>query len=296
MSDEYALFLGCTIPTKEFGYEASTRKVFEALGIGLEDMEGYICCGYPAETPIAHDTWLAMAAYNIALAEEKGLDLVTPCNGCFSSLKKANIILKEDKAQSEKTNAELKKLGKKYNGTIEVKHIAEVLHENMEKINELVKNPLKDISVAPHTGCHIVKPSEYLQVDDPNDPKILDELVEITGAKSLDYIDKNMCCGNVLRGLDEEVSVAIAREKMKRVKEADADCMTTICPACHLQYDIGQLEIKSKLKEEYNIPVLHYPQLLGLAMGIAPEELGMDQLKVKANKVMEKGGIKQDGV
>jgi heterodisulfide reductase subunit B len=291
MSDEYALYLGCTIPTKEFGYEASTRKVCEVLDIGLHDLEGYICCGYPAETPVAHDTWLAMAAYNIALAEEKGLDLVTPCNGCFNSLKRANTILKEDKALREKTNKELSKLGRKYKGTVEVKHIAEVLYDHKEKISENVKKPLKDISVAPHIGCHIVKPSEFMQVDDPNNPKILDELVEITGAKSLDYIDKNMCCGNVLRGLEEEVSVSIAREKLKRIKEVNADCMTTICPACHLQYDIGQLEIKSKFKEEYNIPVLHYPQLLGLAMGLDPQELGMDQLKVKANAVMEKGGI-----
>lgn len=290
MSDRYALFLGCTIPTKEFGYEASTRRVCEVLGIGLEDLEGYICCGYPAETPIAHDTWLAMAAYNIALAEEKGLDIVTPCNGCFNSLKRANTVLKEDPKLQRRINKFLSKLDRTFKGTVEVKHLAQVLYEHREEIREKVNKPLRDISVAPHLGCHIIKPSEFMQVDDPNDPKILDELVEMTGAKSLDYIDKNMCCGNVLRGLEEEVSVSMAREKLKRVKDANADCMTTVCPACHLQYDIGQLEIKSKYKEEYNIPVLHYPQLLGLALGLGPEELGINLLKAKANTVLEKGG------
>lgn len=291
MSDRYALFLGCTIPTKEFGYEASTRRVCDALGIDLEDLEGYICCGYPAETPIAHDTWLTMAAYNIALAEEKGLDIVAPCNGCFNSLKKANTFLKRDPELLERINEFLSKLDRNFKGTVEVKHLAEVLYEHREKIREKVKKPLQNISVAPHLGCHIVKPSEVMQVDDPNNPKILDELVEMTGAKSLNYIDKNMCCGNVLRGLEEEVSVSMAKEKLMNIKDANADCMTTICPACHLQYDIGQLEIKSKYKEEYNIPVLHYPQLLGLALGLNPEELGIDLLKVKANAVLEKGGI-----
>lgn len=290
MSGRHALFLGCTIPIKEFGYEASMRKVCEVLNIGLEDLEGYICCGYPAETPIAHDTWLTMAAYNITLAEEKNLGIVTPCNGCFNSLKKANTILKGDQKLRERINKFLSKLDRNFKGTVEVKHLVQVLHEHREEIREKVKKPLQDISVAPHLGCHIVKPSEFMQVDDPNDPKILDELVEMTGAKSLNYIDKNMCCGNVLRGLEEGVSASIAKEKLKNVKDVNADCMTTVCPACHLQYDIGQLEIKSKYKEEYNIPVLHYPQLLGLALGLGPEELGINLLKVKANTVLEKGG------
>ncbi len=291
MSDRYALYLGCTIPTKEFGYEASLRKVCDALRIGLEDMEGYICCGYPSETPIAHDTWLAMAAYNIALAEEKGLNIITPCNGCFNSLKKANIILKDNSELLEKTNKTLSKLGKKFEGKIEVKHIAEVLHEHEKDIRASLKKPLGKISVASHTGCHILKPSEFMQVDDPNNPRILDELVEMIGAKTIDFIDKNLCCGNVLRGIDDKTSVAITREKLKRVKEEKADCMTTICPACHIQYEMGQLEIKSKYKEDYNIPVLHYPQLLGLALGFGPEELGINLLKVKANAVLEKEGI-----
>lgn len=291
MSGEYALYLGCTIPTKEFAYEASTRRVCDVLEIGLVDMEGYICCGYPAETPISHDTWLTMAAYNIAMAEEKGLDILTPCNGCFNSLKRANIVLKEDPKLMERINGFLSKRDKTFKGEIEVKHLAQVLKEHKEEIQKKVKRPLQGITVAPHLGCHIIKPSEFMQVDDPNDPVILDELVELTGAKSLDYVDKNMCCGNVLRGLEEGVSVSMAREKLKRVKEVKADCMTTICPACHLQYDIGQLEIKSKHKEDYGIPVLHYPQLLGLAFGLDPKELGIDLLKVKANSVLEKGGI-----
>jgi heterodisulfide reductase subunit B len=284
VTDKYALFLGCTIPTKDFSYEASLRRVCEKLGVELSDMEGYICCGYPSETPVAHDTWLAMSAYNIALAEEMGLDMVVPCNGCYGALKRANTILKEDANEREHINSVLKDTGKQFKGEIEIKHLIEVLHSQKDEIAKHIKNPLK-IAAAPHLGCHIIRPSEIMQLDNPH---VLDEMIELTGAESMDYITKDKCCGNVLRGLDEKISLELSKEKLAEIKDAKADCMITICPACHIQYDLGQMEIKTKYKEEYGIPVLHYPQLLGLAMGISADELGISFLKVKADEMLAK--------
>lgn len=284
MTDKYALFLGCTIPTKDFSYEASLRKVCEKIGIEIADMEGYICCGYPSETPVAHDTWLAMSAYNIALAEELGLDMMVPCNGCYGALKRANKILKENSAEKDHINSILEDTGKQVRGEIEIMHLIEVLHSRKDEIEKLIKKPVK-ISAAPHLGCHIIRPSDIMEFDNPD---ILDEMIELTGAESVDYISKDMCCGNVLRGLDEKISLEISKEKLQDIKEAEADCMITICPACHIQYDLGQMEIKTKYKEEYGIPVLHYPQLLGLAMGLGADELGITFLKVKADEMLAK--------
>ncbi len=284
MTDKYALFLGCTIPTKDFSYEASLRRVCEKIGIELVDMEGYICCGYPSETPVAHDTWLAMSAYNIALAEELGVDMVVPCNGCYGALKRANKILKEDAKEREDINKILKDTGHQVKGEIEVIHLIEVLHSKKEEIEKLIKKPV-NIAAAPHLGCHIIRPSDIMQLENPG---ILDEMIELTGAESVDYISKDKCCGNVLRGLDEKISLEISKEKLQELKDTGADCMITICPACHIQYDLGQMEIKTKYKEEYGIPVLHYPQLLGLAMGLGADELGIPFLKVKADKMLAK--------
>jgi len=229
-----------------------------------------------------------MAAYNLALAEEKGLDILALCNGCVNSLKKANFLLKKNEDLKSEVNEILAKTGKEYKGTIEVKHLVQIFYEDIgiEKLKKKIKNPLK-LKVASHTGCHLIKPSYAMQFDDPEQPKILDELIEVTGAKSVDYMYKNMCCGQPIRGVNDEVSLKIAKEKLTHIKEANADCMITICPACNIQYDLGQLEIKSKFKEEYNIPVLHYPELLGLALGIDKKELGiLATHRAKADKIL----------
>lgn len=281
---KYALYLGCTIPTKDFSYEASFRKVFSKLGIKLVDMEGYICCGYPLETPLAHDTWLAMSAYNISLAEEMDLDMMVPCNGCFGALKRANTVLKENEGDRKRINSVLKELGKEFKGKIQIKHLIEVLYSQKDEISKHIKKPLK-IMAAAHLGCHAVKPSEIMKISNPH---ILDEMIEITGATSIDYITKEKCCGNVLRGLEDKLSLEMTREKLVELKDTEADCIVTVCPACRIQYDLGQMEIRSRYKEDYGIPVLQYPQLLGLAMGISPDELGISFHKVKADKILEK--------
>jgi len=285
---KYALYLGCIIPTRLIGYEISSRKVCEKLGIELVDLEDYICCGTPIKN-ISHKTWLAMAAYNLALAEEKKLDILTLCNGCANSLRMANAKLKASPELKKEINEILKKLGKKYEGSVEVKHLIKVLYEDVgiKGIAQKVVKPLKDLRAASHVGCHTIRPSLVMQHDDPEMPRILDELIEATGGKSLDYMYKIKCCGQPIRGVNDEASFEIAREKLKNVKAVGANCMVTVCPACNLQFDLGQLEIKSKFKEEYNIPVMHYPELLALAMGLKKEELGVETHRVKPFELLK---------
>ncbi len=284
-----AFYLGCVIPAKLPNYELSARKVFEKLGVELVDMEDFICCGFPFEL-FNHETWLKMAAYNLALAEKQGLNIVTLCNGCANSLAHANKLLKEDSKKREEVNEFLKKYGLEFKGTIEVKHFIRVLYEDigLDKIKENITKELSEFKLATHTGCHVVRPSEYMDsFDNPIKPTKLDELVNITKANNINYLTKNLCCGNTSRGLNDNVSIELLRRKMKDLSKHEVDALVTICPACYLQYEMGQLELKTKFKEVYNVPVVHYPQILGLAMGMSAKEVGLDMNKIKPKKIIE---------
>ena len=288
----YAFFLGCVMPNRYPGLEAAMRRVAEVLGIELLDIEGASCCPPPGVVKSFHKpTWLAIAARNLSLAEALNADATTLCSGCYGTLKDANMILKEDPLMREKVNTILHEFGKKFRGSIDVKHIVEVLYYNIgiEKLREFVKRPL-NLKVAVHYGCHLLKPKKYRRVESSERPTLLDELVEVLGAKSVPYRDKMMCCGagGGLRSSFPDVSVDITKEKIKNIKNAGAECIITPCVFCHLQFDIGQINIRSKLGLEFNIPVLHYAQLLGLALELQPEELGLYSNAISTDSVMKK--------
>lgn len=289
---KYAFFLGCVMPNRYPGLEAAMRRVAEVLGIELLDIEGASCCPPPGVVKSFHKpTWLAVAARNLSLAEALNADAITLCSGCYGTLKDANIVLKEDPAMRDKANAILHTFGKKFRGSIDVKHIVEVLYYNVgiKKLREIVKKPL-NLKVAVHYGCHLLKPKKYRRVESSERPTLLDELVEAIGAKSVPYRDKMMCCGagGGLRSSFPDVSMDIAKEKLENIKNAGADCVITPCVFCHLQFDIGQIDIRNKLGLQFNIPVLHYVQLLGLALGLQPEKLGLYSNAVSTDSVIKK--------
>jgi heterodisulfide reductase subunit B2 len=287
---KYAFYLGCVIPARLFAYEASSRKVCKELGIELVDMENYICCGTPIEA-VSHKTWLAMSAYNLALAQEKGLDILTLCNGCANSLRMVNAKLKEDPGLLKEINGVLEKLdmGMEYRGGVDVKHFIKVLYEDVgiEEIKKKVKKPLTELVAASHVGCHVLRPGKVMRHDSPERPRILDELIEATGAKTVDYLYKTECCGQPIRGLNDDVSLALLQKKLGNIKDAKANVLVTICPACNMQFDMGQVEIRQKFKVNYDIPVMHYPELLGLAFGMSKEELGVQTHKIKPVNLMK---------
>jgi len=267
---KYLIFLGCVIPYRLSSYEISARKVLQALGVELVEMPEYNCCGFPMD-PIDHDTMLTLAARNLCVAEREGLNILTLCNGCFGTLHKANKTLKEDKEEREKINGYLKEFGMEFKGTIEVKHLVHVLVEDVgfEKIKNAVKKPLTNLRVAQHTGCHIVRPKKIIGKDDPEDPKLLKQLIALTGAKCLDYMDEAECCGNPIIGVNEAIPFQMAKEKLDHIMAVGAQALITVCPFCHMMYDLNQPRIERTFNTKIGIPVLHYPQLLGLAMGFS---------------------------
>ena len=288
MSSKYLIFLGCAVPYRVSSYEISARKVLQKLGVELVEMPEFNCCGLPLD-PVSHETMLILAARNLALAEQQGLNILTLCPGCAGTLKKVNKILKEDKELREQINDHLKESGLEFKGNVETKHILQVLMEDvgLEKIRKAVVNPLTKLKVAEHVGCHLLRPKEYIGFDDPEDPKTLKRLIEATGATFLDYINETECCGAPSVGVSDKVALQLARDKLNHVKMVEAQALITICPFCHIMFDTNELRIERMFSETYGIPVLHYPQLLGLAMGIPPEELAFKELRVDTSKILQ---------
>ncbi|MHA1721854.1 MAG: CoB--CoM heterodisulfide reductase iron-sulfur subunit B family protein [Candidatus Baldrarchaeia archaeon] len=287
---KYAYYLGCWIPARVNQYDLSTRVVAKKLGIELVDLEGAGCCGTVLVRSVNFKTNLVMSARILALAKNMGLDLLVLCNGCYESLMEAENLVKTNENLREQVNTILKSTDNLvYEGDEKIKHLIQVLYDDigLERLRDEIKRPLDGLRVAVHYGCHILRPSSRLKFDNAENPKILDELVEITGAKSIYWPLKLWCCGSPMLAVDRNLSLSIAGMKLKSAKEAGADCIVTICPSCQIQFDTLQPEISKVTGEQYNMPVLLYPQLLGLALGFTPEEVGLHLNKISAESLLK---------
>ena len=290
---EIAYFIGCIMPNRYPGIEKATRILFEALDIELKDMDGASCCPAPGVLgSFDEETWATISARNLTLAEDMGADIMTECNGCFGSLFEANHMLKEDEDKRAKINENLSEIGREFKGTTNVKHLAQILRDDIgfEKISSLIEKPL-DLNVAVHYGCHFLKPTDEIGIEEQaENPSILDDLVEITGAKSVDYKDKMMCCGagGGLRSRDLDVTTSFTKEKLDHMTPAGVDAIVNVCPFCHLQFDQGQVEVNERYGTDFALPVFHLAQLYGLAMGLSAEELTFDAQKIDATPAIKK--------
>ncbi len=297
MSSKFLIFLGCAIPYRVSAYEISARKVLQKLGVELVEMPEFNCCGLPLD-PVSHEAMLVLATKNLALAEQKGLPILTLCPGCAGTLKKVNKILGEDKTLRGHINGHLKGTGLEFKGSVTTKHLMQLLLEDvgLEKIEKTVVKPLTMLKVAEHNGCHILRPKEYIDFDNAENPQALKTLIEATGATCLDYMDETECCGAPSVGVSDKVALRLARDKLSHIKLVGAQALITICPFCHIMYDTNELRIEKMFNETYGIPILHYTQLLGLALGILPEELVLNELRVEASKIIEQvtEGAKSD--
>ncbi|MFA5869036.1 MAG: CoB--CoM heterodisulfide reductase iron-sulfur subunit B family protein [Candidatus Bathyarchaeia archaeon] len=289
----HALFLGCFIPVRLPHIEAVARRVLPELGVELADVEGFSCCPEPVGFLTDRITALTVAARNISLAEEVGLDIITLCNGCTYTLRQANETLKADPDLRERVNGILAETGHAFRGTVEVRHFAQVLHKQVgiEKIRSAVRKPLTGLRVACHPGCHILSPPDAMGFDDPFDPVVLDEMVAALGAEPVDWDRRTLCCGWTLTNYgDKESANRLLGAKLEAMRAAGADCSAVICPQCFYQFDTGQMLAARDLKLEYKIPTLYYLQLLALAMGHGIDEANIRGHRVKDPALEEKLG------
>ncbi len=278
---EFALFLGCTIPARLNQYESSSRAVLEKLGVGLVDIREFNCCGYPLRN-IEFKVFLLSSARNLALAEKKNLNVMTLCKCCYGSLKKADYLMKENDSLRKEVNHTLEREGLRYEGGIEIKHLLSVLHKEvgLGLIKEKIEKTFKGLKIATHYGCHALRPSQVVGFDDPVAPSLFDQLVEVTGAESIDWPTKLECCGAPLWGINDGLSMDLTVKKLTDGKQSGADYLCAACPYCHIQFDTVQKMILSQRNLDHPLPSILFPQLLGLSMGIDREALGLKMNEV----------------
>ncbi len=265
--------------------EVSIRSVFNFLGVELVDLEGASCCPAPGVFRAFHiPTWYVIAARNMSIAEELGVHAITGCNGCYGTLRDVWYELRHDPDKKKEVNNELAKIGRTYKGNLEPKHIVEAFYLDMglDYLKNRIKYKFSDLRVGVHYGCHILKPSDKRPWDGEYEcPTFFDEIVELTGAKSIDYKDKYMCCGagGAVRSAMKEIAADFTREKLENMRNVGVDIIVDCCPFCHMQLDSGQVEVNNFYKdiigEPFNIPVIYITQLLGLAFGLDPFLLGL---------------------
>jgi heterodisulfide reductase subunit B len=275
---KFALFLGCNIPARLTQYEDSARAVLGEFGVELAEIKAFNCCGYPVRN-IDFKSFLLSSARNLALAEKRNLDVISLCKCCYGSLKKADHLMKEDVSWREEINRTLEKEGLSYRGEIQVKHLLSVLFHDvgMEAIKDKIARSFDGLQIAAQYGCHVLRPSKVVEFDDPVAPSIFDQLVELTGAQSVDWPLKLECCGAPLWGINDELSMDLTEKKLVAGKEAGAECICTACAYCQIQFDTVQKIIHSSRGTNHPLPAILYPQLLGLCMGLDRESLGLGQ-------------------
>jgi len=290
----FSLFLGCFIPVRLPHIEKVARSVLGEIGVELQDIGGFTCCPEPVGFHINDKlTATAIAARNIALAEEQGDDIITLCNGCTYTLKQVNEELKRDPELRDKVNEVLSETDHEYRGTIEVKHFAQVLNEDigLDRIAKYVERPLSGLSVAGHTGCHILSPPDVMKFDDPYEPVVLDNMVAALGAEPADFSMKTICCGWTLTNYgDRQSANQLVGAKLQAMEVAGSDCISVICPQCFYQFDTGQMMATRSLKLDIKLPVLYYLQLLGLSMGYGLDDIHYKQHRVKSPGFEDKLG------
>ena len=281
----YSLYMGCSVPANYPNYEASMCRVAESLSIDLQYLEDVACCGSPNLRAMDYHGWVIVNARTLALADKIGHDIVTPCNGCFGSLKDVHHLLKHDAKYRERVNAELKQDDLEFKGVSRPRHFIEVLHTDIgvDTIRKKITKPLDGVGIAIHYGCHLLRPADVTEMS----PTVLDELVDVTGAKVIEYPLWKQCCGATVLPVNEDLAIRLARDKLSSMKEAGAAFATVVCPACCNQLDLQQLGLKESYGEEYNIPVLFYPQILGLAMGLDESEVGLEMNRVSATPILQ---------
>jgi heterodisulfide reductase subunit B2 len=289
---KYALYPGCTAPVRSMNYELAVRNTAKILGVPLEDINDFGCCGFPVKSVNVHSA-LLLSARNLALAEAQGLDICAMCNSCTGTLAEANHRLQHDEALREQVNKELEEAaGLHYDGTIRVRHFARILYEEvgLDRIREAVQVDLSQLRLAAHYGCHYLKPGEaHDGFDDPENPHTLDDLIAVTGATSIDYEGRLQCCGGGILGADEETALAMPHLKLDRITAVGADAMVVICPFCDIMYEFQQRRIEKIYDTQYKLPILFYPQILGLALGLSGDDVGLRLNRVKSRTLMKLG-------
>lgn len=283
----YSYFPGCSSSEgTAVAYGLSTQAIASVLGMELIELEDWNCCG---STPYGSTDELeavCIAARDLALAEKTGLDLVTPCSSCYTTLNRVNSLLREYPELKGKADECLAAAGLKYQGEVKVRHLFEVIYNDigLKVIESKVVNPLRGLRVAPYYGCQLVRPEPGF--DNPNNPQSLDHLIVSLGAELVPFPLKDGCCGGALIIPEPDLALGLIHKLLESAASNGAQCIVTVCPLCQTNLDAYQDMVNRKFRTKYNLPVLFFTQLLGLALGVEPKALALDKSIVSAEAVL----------
>ena len=283
----YAYYPGCSVEATAAGLGLSIEAIAKPLDMELNELENWTCCGSTPYGSLDELESIVVAARNLALAERTGLDLVTPCSSCFVTLHKAHISLIDHPHLMVLVNKALAASNLEYHGNLRIRLLTEVLVKDItpEVIASSIKRPLHGLKVAPYYGCQLVRP--HFGTDDTEFPQSLDRLVECLGAEVVYFPLKARCCGGSLIISEENLALGLIRKLLDNALANDAQCIVTPCPLCQTNLDAYQSRVSRKFKTRYDLPVFFITQLIGLALGLDPESLGLNTNIVSPSKVLD---------
>ncbi|MBM4041409.1 MAG: heterodisulfide reductase subunit B [Planctomycetes bacterium] len=295
MSLRYGYFPGCSLLSSAVEYDRSARALLGALGVELEEVEDWVCCGATPAHATSHLLSLALPGISLAAAERQGLDVLTCCSACYSRLKQANHELVHEPKLLAQVNEIIEE---QYEGKSRVLHIAELLASEIgpEAIRARVTRPLAGLKVAAYYGCLLTRLPEELRIDKLEYPTLLDDLMAATGAEPVDWPLKTECCGAALTLARQDTVIRLSGQLLQVAKECGADVVAVACPLCQANMDMYQSDAEGQLGQQLGLPVLYFTQLMALAMGLAPEVLCLDKQIVDPTPLLVEKGLVETGV
>ncbi len=279
---KYALYTGCTAKESTPELLKSTLAVAKALDIELIVLEEASCCGASHLQDFDDFLSLTLNARNICYAEKLGFTMITICNTCQLNLSMTKERLDKNKELKDKVNQKLNEVGLEYKGNVDIKHFLYAIVDDIgvEEIRKRVKKPLANINIAPFYGCHNIRPSSLQNKNNGNEnpyvPNSIERLIDALGGNSIDYAHKNKCCGFHVELQAPKTANILSGNAMTDAMDNNADAVVTPCPLCHLRLDVQQHNISKEIGRDVKMPILHLPQMIGLALGLAPEDLGLN--------------------
>ncbi len=295
MARQFAYYPGCIAEFSSKELNATTHALAPMLDIELVPMPGATCCGAGDIAQAKPNLYLTLNVRILSEAEGLGHDILTICNVCTLNLRRANKMVKEDSRLLEQVNGELVKAGSRpYTGTVDVTHLLWYIstEEGLAMLEKQGPRGLNGLRVAPYYGCQLLRPSSVMGFEDPDKPQSMERLIRALGGEVADYDGKTTCCGFPIVLAREQVALKESHVALSGARDAGADCMVTPCPLCHLAMDAYQRKAEVLNGTEYNMPVLHLPQLLGLGLGMSNDIMQFKRHMVPVDKVLETVGAR----
>jgi heterodisulfide reductase subunit B2 len=287
MSNAIAFFPGCSLDGTAVEYRQSFEAIAAKLGLKLEELEDWNCCGATAAHNVNHKLALALPARILALAEKGGYQsLVAPCAACSHRL----IVTRHELAASEELRKEVQDaIEMPYRGSMQILNILQFLHSvGADKIAAACSKKMTGLKVACYYGCLLVRPPKVMQFDDPEAPQTMDKIMVALGATPVEWGLKTECCGGGFSLSRTDLVCKMSRDLLENASEEGAEAMVVACPMCHSNLDLRQHNVNERYGTAFKMPVLYITQFIGLCMGIPPAELGLEHHFMSTKELVAK--------